>query len=124
MYYGVGNKIKTEESSIEESQNSSIEDSVIEQPSNPSETVSEVSNDPESSAEKASSEPIRTESKTESLIQNAVADEETPPQNSMTDNGDAIGTGDVFPVLAGVIVIVSAFAIVILTGRRRKHNED
>lgn len=124
LYYGVGNKIKTEESSIEESQNSSVEDSVIEQPSNPSETVSEVSNDPEPSVEKASSEPIRTESKTESLIQNAVADEETPPQNYMADNGDAIGTGDIFPVLAGVIVIVSAFAIVILTGRRRKHNED
>lgn len=107
LYYGVGNKIKTEESSTD-----------------PSKTVSEVSDDPEPPIEKASSEPIKTESKTESSIPNAVADEETPPQNSMTDNGDAIGTGDVFPVLSGVIVIVSAFAIVILTGRRRKHNED
>lgn len=124
LYYGVGNKIKTEESSTEESQDSNIEDSVIEQPSDSSETVSEVSDAPEPPIEKASSEPIKTESKTESSIPNAVADEETPPQNSMTDNGDAIGTGDVFPVLAGVIVIVSAFAIVILTGRRRKHNED
>ena len=111
LYYGVGNKIKTEESNVEESEDSHVEDSSTEEFSNSSETVSEVSNDSEPSIDKTSSEPVNTELKTESSIPNAAANDET------------IGTGDIFPVSLGIIVIISALAIVILTGRRRRHNE-